>query len=583
MRSSYALGAVMACLLIFAVAACSSDDPTPTSAPAAQPTATAAPAAEAAPTATPDLSKYGGTAVFAVRKDPPAAWDVMRSTSYDTRQMGMPLWGSGNLVRACRDDARRVCPSLAESWEVNNDFTQWTFTIRSGVLWHDGTPFTAEDVEFWLTLVTQGWIVGDQTRAGARWKKDFGDVQSVDVINGNQVRLTLTTPSPFLLEKISSSVYMISMPKHIVEPLLQAGNMTVAPSDFDWVGTGPFVMDNYQKGSGSEVVRFDSYWEKDEQGNSLPYLDGIKFAIINDPSAYDAAFRSGRVDGGPPANSYVLTKERQANYDADLGDSVWYMEVSNPGATSGAMGFNLLEPGPWTDVRVRQAIQLFVDKQAGIDSYNGGFGLVGGIFTPTSPFTAPDLLQWPGWNPDTKEADRATAKQLMADAGYADGFEMRINCNKSGTWLARCVFFQDQLKGLGIDLQLDVMDQAASSQAAQTLNYDAYQCSCSIAVELPEATEIVLGPYSETTVAFSKHEDPKISEFYVDMKAATTLQQRTDIWRELEHYVLVEQAMVIPLANPTFVMPYRTYVKGRPIPSVQVTNYLDMTTVWLDK
>jgi len=575
----------MAAFLIFAIAACSDDEATPTakSVPVA-PTATSAPV-EPTATAAPvePAPKYGGTAVFGVRKDPPSAWDVMRSTSYDTRQMGMPIWGSANLVRACRDDARKVCPSLAESWEVNDDFTQWTFTIRSGVLWHDGTPFTAEDVQFWLTLVTQGWTVGDQTRAPARWQKDFGDVESIDLLGGNQVRISLSSPSAFLLEKISSAVYMISMPKHIVEPLLQAGNMTVAPSDFGWVGTGPFVMKNYQKGSGAELVRFDGYWEKDDQGNSMPYLDGIRFAIMNDPSAYDAAFRSGRVDGGPPANSYVLTKERQANYQADLGDDVWYMEVSNPGATSGAMGFNLLEPGPWNDVRVRQAIQLYIDKQAGIDSYNGGFGVVGGIFNPTNPFSAPDLLQWPGWNPDTKEADRATAKQLMVDAGYADGFVMRINCNKRGTWLPRCVFVQDQLKGLGIELQLDVMDQAASSQAAQTLNYDAYQCSCGIAVEIPEATEITLGRFSDTKVAFSKHEDPKISAFYAALKNVSTVQERTAIWRELEHYVLVENPMVIPLANPTFVMPYRSYIKGRPIPSVNVTNYLDMTTVWMDK
>jgi peptide/nickel transport system substrate-binding protein len=567
MRSSYAFGAITAVILIIVIAACSDDKPTPTTAPVQM-----------------ESSKYGGTAVFAVRRDPPAAWDIMRSTSYDIRQIGMPIWGSGNLVRPCRDDARKVCPGLAKSWEVNDDFTQWTFTIRDGVLWHDGTPFTAEDVKFWLTLVTKGWTVGDKVRAPASWHRDFGDVQSIDIINGNQVRLTLKAPSQFLLEAISSSHYMIQLPKHLVEPLLEQGKMTVAPADINYVGTGPFVMKSYQKGSGAELSRFDGYWEKDKQGNAMPYLDGIRFAIMNDPSAYDAAFRSGRVDGGPPANSHVLTKERQANYVADLGDQVYYIEIPNPGAISGAIGFNLLKPGPWNDVRVRQAIQLYIDKQAGIDSYNGGFGVVGGIFNPGNPFSVPDLLQWPGWNPNTKEQDRARAKQLMAAAGYAGGFSMKITCNNTGTWLSRCIFLQDQLKGLGIDLKLDVMDQASAAEATQTLNYDAYQCTgCGISVELPEATELILGPYSQTKVAFSKHEDPKISEFYAALKKATTIQERTKIWRQLEHYVLVENPMVIPLANPTFVMPYRTHIKGRPAPSVQVTNYLDMTTVWLDK
>jgi ABC-type transport system substrate-binding protein len=312
----------------------------------------------------------------------------------------------------------------------------------------------------------------------------------------------------------------------------------------------------------------------------------MKFAIVRDPSAMDAAFRVGRLDGGSTTNSHVLSKERQAGYIRDLGDRVWFAQIKDPGATSGASGFNLLKPGPWNDVRVRKAIQLWIDKQASIDAFAGGFGIVGGVLNADSPFTSPDLLTWPGWNPTTKARDRAEAKRLLAEAGYARGFAMRYPCNRTGNWPDRCQFLQAQLAELGIDLQFQLLDPAAQSLASSSLDYDAYQVTgggATITADFPEATEGALTAYSRSKFAFTKHEDPKIAAWYDQLSGATTFEERARIWREMERYVLLEQVYVVPLANPVFVVPYRSHLKGRIVPTVQLLNFLDFATVWLDK
>ena len=125
-----------------------------------------------------ETPKPGQIATFGVRRDPPAAFDMMMTTIwYDLHQVGSPVWGSGNLVRPCLENVYAVCPALASEWEHNADFTQWTFTIRDGVKWHDGTAFTVEDAKFWFDLAFTGYKSGDKVRRPAWYATKMGKFQ----------------------------------------------------------------------------------------------------------------------------------------------------------------------------------------------------------------------------------------------------------------------------------------------------------------------------------------------------------------------------------------------------------------------
>ena len=181
------------------------------------------------------------------------------------------------------------------------------------------------------------------------------------------------------------------------------------------------MLDGYEPSSVLRLRRFDGYWERDAQGEALPYLDGIDFVITPDAAAMDAAFRTGRLDGGARGEGHYLTIERQRGYERDLGGDVWY------GHMQGGLfrlAFNVLKEGPWQDVRVRQAISLWIDREAAIPGVLGGFGYVSPILGLTNPFTGSDFVTWPRFSSGALDERRAEAKGLMAEAGFAGGFSM---------------------------------------------------------------------------------------------------------------------------------------------------------------
>lgn len=530
--------------------------------------------------------KYGGVALLPGRGTQ-GNFDTMQTSIYfETHIMGAPLFGDGNLVRRCLEDVYKVCPGLAESWELNSDFTQFTFKIRDNVLWHDGKPFTAEDAKFWVELAYFGAKSGEKTRRPAWYKADFGDLQKVEALEGNRLRISLGRPASGFLLTISTPYYVIGHPKHLAQPVIERGEVTVTPQDIGFVGTGPFKFLKYEKGSIWQVRRFDKYWRKDATGRPLPYLDGMDIAFVSDPTAMDAAFRVGRLDAGSGGGGLGLTKERKAGYVKDLGDRVWFAEIPLSSAPFAMVSFNLLKPGqPWSDVRVRRAISLWVEKKDMIDAALGGFGVLAPLMNGNNPYSSPDFMSWPGFNPATRERDKAEAQRLMAEAGYPKGgFQMRYNC--LGTVISYrdiCQFTQAQLLGLGIDLKLEIQDFAPWTAAGQSPDYDSYQSGSTVSTPLPEAMELILTVYSVSRSAYTKHEDPKVPALFRRINEATSFDERVKLWRELERYYVLEQVLLVPLPQRNSVIPYRSYVTGLVVPAEGVMNYLDFATVWLDK
>jgi ABC-type transport system substrate-binding protein len=337
-------------------------------------------------------------------------------------------------------------------------------------------------------------------------------------------------------------------------------------------------MAQYDKGSRIQLKRHDGYWEKDAQGRPLPYLDGIDFPIISSPDAMDNAFVNGQLDGGARGREHLLTQARVDQIKNALGDKVQFIKI---GFVSADLIINTLKPGPFQDVRVRQAVGLWLDRAA-YGLVIGGLTYPQTLMNPKNPFTSPDFTTWPGWNPATREQDKAMAKQLMADAGYGAGFETTLLGRNDAQQNA--VFFQGQLDGLGIKATLNMKDTAGVTQAAQARDYVLYSNAAPNPL-IPEATESLLNVASKAPNGGlgAAHEDPKVADYYVQLSAATDVATRTQIWRALEKYLLVESVYLIPVDAQYRTIAYRSYVQGLFAPPENQYQNLDFATVWLDK
>ena len=521
--------------------------------------------------------KYGGVLVLANRGDPPAGFDTLRTSSIALHHVAGALFGPGNLVMRCRENMYVVCPYLATKWVSNPGFTEWTFNIRSDVYWHDGTLFTAEDAKFWFDLAFFGAQVGDKVRAPAYFSGELGDVEKVEVLEHNQLKITFAQRNPHFLDILANPRFKIAHPRHLMKARLEQGEMSISPLDVGLVGLGPFKLEDYERGSVIRVRRFAQYWEEAVEGDPLPYLEGIDYVVMPDPFTMDVAFRTGRLDGGARGQAHYVTSQRKRGYVRDPGEDVFFAEIEGGNFR---LAFNVLKPGPWQDSLVRRAIALWIDKRDAIPLVLGGFGWTSPDLGPANIPIPRHFINWPKFDLGTPEEKQAEARRLMVEAGYEDGFSMGHLCRALNP--ASCEFLKDQLRGLGIDLQLQMVDEGEWNRARISLDFDSQQGRLTPS-PIPEGTESVYGRYSSNPDAYAKHEDSRVDELYRLLRDALTFERRVEAWRAIERYLFVEQTYIIPIGESINVVPYRVYVKGLVIPTEDAHTHTDFATVWLDK
>ncbi len=515
--------------------------------------------------------------VLGNRGDPPSRFNTMRTSSIALHHLAGALFGPGNLVMRNRGNMYLVSPYLAHRWEFNPDFTEWTFFLRNDVVWHDGTPFKAEDVKFWLELAAFGAHAGGKVRAPAYYTGELG-IKSVEVVTPDQVKVTLLASNRFFPDILADPRIKIDHPRHLMESRIKNGELDLSPLDVGLVGLGPFKFDSYEPGSIVRVRRFEGYFEKDSKSESLPYLDGIDYIVTEDALAMDLAFRTGRLDGTARGFGHYLTESRKQGYVKDLGDGVFFAQIE--GGTF-RLAFNVLKSGPWQDPRVRRAIALWIDKKASIPTVLDGFGWTSPEVSPNNPVKDKNFVVWPRLDSQNLPENRSRARQLMVEAGFPDGFAMGYLC-RAENGLPGGQFLKDQLAGLGIDLRLQIVDEAEWNRGRVSLDYDSQSGALSV-LPIPEGTEGVYGRFSKNPDAYSKHEDMEIDRYYRELRDATTYSRRVDVWTELQKYLFLDQTYIIPIAEISYVQAFRTYVKGLAIPPEDGHTFTDYATVRLEK
>ncbi|MBU4531695.1 MAG: ABC transporter substrate-binding protein [Hoeflea sp.] len=272
-----------------------------------------------------------------------------------------------------------ILPALAESWEISEDGLTYTFKLRTGVTFHDGSGFDAEDVKFSLDRAR----ADESTNAQ---KALFADIASVEVVDPATIKVTLSQPNGSFLFNMAWGDAVIVAPE------------TAADNAAKPVGTGPFTFAEWVKGDRVDLARNPAYWGEPVK------LETVTFKFISDPTAAFAAMMAGDLDAYPafPAPENLVQFEADPRFAVIIG--------SSEGETILAMNN---KKAPLDNILVRQAITHAIDRQAIIDGAMFGYGTpIGTHFAPHNPAYL-DLTAQSAYDPEKSKA-------LLEEAGVSD-------------------------------------------------------------------------------------------------------------------------------------------------------------------
>lgn len=350
---------------------------------------------------------YDTQSKFDAQKFPSYTVQAMNGFSYSRllKSMSAPSDPNTPDIDLAREDWYRPVPDLAAQVETIDE-TTFIFTLQDGAVWHDLPPLNGRAV------VTDDVVKSFDYYRSVRPDKgvNLELVDTVTAVGSNQVQFKLKEPfGPLLFILSSGSDLWIYPPERVGTDELNQ----------EMIGTGPWVMRSYQQGVSMRFDKNPNWWEKDDQGNHLPYLDGYELSFITDKNTEISQFSAGRLDGMVVPAELVDAVKRQnpeAIFTQSVSNQLVFMFFP-PAA------FDANEP-PFNDDRVRKAVSLALDREALIDLASGGKGgakhnLINAGFV---------------WHldPDSEEMgdaaqyfsrDIAKAKELLSAAGYADGFD----------------------------------------------------------------------------------------------------------------------------------------------------------------
>ncbi len=382
----------------------------------AQPGAPAADAPETeAETAAPTEPQSGGSVTWAIEQD---VVNLIPFGPVNTSNH----WGKEFIYDSLLewDADLLVQPALAETWEAPDE-TSWIFHLRQGAKFHNGDEITAADVVYSMALQKEPPEPGIPNSY-------YPAIESVEALDDYTVKFNMTGPDPSVEGYLAWGRYSPIVPKDAYERwnLLTEG-----------VGTGPFKLIEYVPNDRVEYERNPDFWKE-----GLPYLDNLTLKVLPDESARVAALRSGEIHG------CTITADTARILESDPDIKILKGLFSAPRV----LQFTILgDDKPWNDVRVRQAMSKALDRQQIIDNVFGGEAVLSGAVPPGYGdwfIPAEELAE--NWF----KQDLEGAKGLMADAGYADGFDITLYAiaNHDATQTAEVV--QQQLKALNINVEV---------------------------------------------------------------------------------------------------------------------------------
>lgn len=395
-------------------------------------------------------------------------------------------------------------PRLAKEYTISEDGLQYDFYLQEGVKFHNGRELTADDVKASFERIRDPDVP-------AVAKGSLSVLESIDVVDDYHVRLTLKQP-------LASILYVLARLETAILPIeeveRQGGKLT------EPVGTGPFAFEEHVKDQRLVLVRNPDYWQE-----GLPYLDRVEYIPVPDDNVRLVNLMTGELDviqNVPPADAPSV--EQHPNIDLVTEIGTFWPHVSMNTQTE-----------PFDDVRVRQAVHLAIDQEEVLELGNWGRGIVSqSPIPPTSPFHA----EVEGWDHDPERA-----KELLAEAGYPDGFETTMRAVR-GSNVDLAEIIQAQLAEVGITVNIQVDEQP--TWFAEVFNNRDYEMSVIAHVsKIDPDLSLYDILYTDEAKNYTRYSNKQLDELLDTGRSTTDPAKRQEIYNEAQELVVAESGYVV--------------------------------------
>ena len=509
-----------------------------------------------------ETPKLGGFLTYAIPADAPPSFDAHREGTFATVHSTAPFYSV--LIRVDPDNPSSttdfVCDLCTELPQPFDNGRTYTFKIREGVKFHDGSPLTAADV-----AASWNHIVHPPEGVLSPRESHYMMVDPVEAPDPATVVFHL---------KFATGAFLPAL----ADPFSFIYQKAILDKDPRWyemniLGSGPFKFAGLEIGQSIKGVKNPDYYHQ-----GLPYLDGFIGIYADKQAVRVAALRSDRAAiefrGLPPS-------VRDELVDA-LGDKI---TVQGSDWNCGQMVTPNHQRKPFDDVRVRRALTLAIDRWNGAPELAkiANVRTVGGIVFPGSPLAADkeELQDIAGFWPDI-EKSRAEAKRLLHEAG-AEGFSFElVNRNVDQPYKYDATWVIDQWSKIGLHVTQRVLPTGPWLEAMRQGNFDAAMNGNCNSVVNPLLDVQRYLPQSVYVASYGQFGDQHEIDLYDRMLHETEFTKQRTLMRDFEKHVLDSQAHEIFLLWYYRIVPYWSYVKGWKISPSHYLNQ-DLATVWLDK
>jgi peptide/nickel transport system substrate-binding protein len=422
-----------------------------------------------------------------------------------------------------------VEPHLAERWEQPDD-TTYIFHLRQGVKWHNKPPLNgrelvADDVKFTYDRF--------MTEPGNPLRFTLASVDRIEVVDRYTVKFILKEPFVWLVNVLANpySTWIIAP-----EVVRQFGDLKKPESV---IGTGPFTLERYEPNVKAVFKRNPDYFLKDQ-----PYVDGVEWLVLDDPSTGLAMYRAGQIDCGPNAWWSVRQQDLEAlqkshprlvyqDFLSNVTSSVIYLRNDMP---------------PFNDVRVRRALSMAIDRQ----------GIIEGVYMrgePT-PAIARGATEWSlpidqlGEGARYYQYDPKEARRLLAEAGFAKGFKTQLNTTGGyGPDLLDAVqLVQHSLKDVGIEVEMKLQEYGAYMATTFLGKYEGMAMGPLSITWDPDS--VLYGMYAPDQPRNSGHvNDPKLTAMLKEQRRTRDPEARRQLIFDIQRYIAAQQYYIYTNSN----------------------------------